>query len=174
MISSKPDILDVLHREGTELRQRGHSYWSRCPLHQDKTPSFKVDPERQTFRCFGCDAHGDVIDFVMQHRKVSFKEALDILGIEKGKPYRPNPLEVKRRQIVKVFGLWCRDHGNELARELRSLKKICAGIRTPEDIELCAWAYHKIPVIEYKLDVLQYGSDEAKHSLREEAMNGNI
>jgi hypothetical protein len=172
---TKPDIVQILQREGLEFHQKGRLDWSRCPLHQDKTPSFKVDPERQTFHCFGCGAGGDVIDFIQHHRKVTFKEALAILGIDRGKPYRPDPLDAKKRELVKAFRLWCRDHSNSLARDLRALRGIVAGIRTIEDLELRAWCYHEIPMIEYMLDVLQYGSDEVKYNLRNEAAaNGSI
>jgi DNA primase len=51
----------------------------RCPFHDDQNPSFVVFPSTATFHCFGCRAHGDVIDFLMRIEKVSFKEALDVL-----------------------------------------------------------------------------------------------
>jgi hypothetical protein len=69
--------------------------------------------------------------------------------------------------------LWCRDYGIGLAKELRALRVIVAGIRTPEDMDFHGWAYHKIPILEYKLDTLQYGDDEAKRLLCEEATYEN-
>jgi len=169
-MTNKPELIEVLRREGVELKQKGRVLWGRCPLHQDSSPSFKVDPERQTFHCFGCGAGGDVISFVQARRKVSFTEALGILGIRSGRTTRPDPDESKKRELVKAFRLWCRDHAIALARDLRALRGIVAGIRSPEDLELRAWAYDEIPVIEYQLDVLQYGDDEAKYHLRKKAM----
>jgi hypothetical protein len=169
-MTNKPELIEVLRREGVELKQKGRVLWGRCPLHQDSSPSFKVDPERQTFHCFGCGAGGDVISFVQARRKVSFTEALGILGIRSGRTTRPDPDESKKRELVKAFRLWCRDHAIALARDLRALRGIVAGIRSPEDLEHRAWAYDEIPVIEYQLDVLQYGDDEAKYHLRKKAM----
>jgi len=168
---NKPDLVPILQREGVELMRKGRALWARCPLHQDKTPSFKVAPHLQTWRCFGCGAGGDVISFIQAKRKISFSEALAVLGIKANKQYKPDPTEFRKRELVKVFRLWCRNHAIALAMDLRTLRGIVAGIRTPEDLERRAWAYHEIPTIEYRLDLLQYGSDEAKYRLQKEASN---
>lgn len=52
----------------------------RCPFHEDRSPSFKVYEESNRFVCFGCNAHGSPIDFVMQYEKCSFKEAVSTLS----------------------------------------------------------------------------------------------
>lgn len=57
----------------------GHNLRARCPFHNDKTPSFFVFPETQTFHCFGCIAHGDAIEFLMQIEKLTFREAVAVL-----------------------------------------------------------------------------------------------
>lgn len=67
----------------------------RCPFHEEKTPSFSVDPERQLFYCFGCQTGGDVFKFVMLYERLSFPEAIEFLahrwGITLPKPEgRPN------------------------------------------------------------------------------------
>lgn len=61
------------------LERRGGYFMARCPFHDDKTPSFVVYPGTQTFHCFGCGAHGDVLDFLEKHHGVGFREALDRL-----------------------------------------------------------------------------------------------
>jgi DNA primase len=58
------------------LRQVGQQYRGRCPFHEDHNPSFVVFPATQTFHCFGCQLHGDVIDFVQRKEGLSFREAL--------------------------------------------------------------------------------------------------
>jgi hypothetical protein len=172
---TKPNIVAILQSEGIELKSKGRSLWGRCPLHQDKNPSFKVDPERQTFHCFGCNAHGDVISFVRRRHNLSFKNALTYLGINQGEHYRPDPREKKKRVLVKDFKAQCAAYSDRLAWELRELRRLVQGIHTGEDLELRAWAYNKIPVLEYKLDILCYGSDEAKYHLYKEARrNGAI
>ena len=90
-IKEAADILDIVG-EVVNLRRAGRYYSGLCPFHAEKTPSFFVDPHRQFFHCFGCGAGGDVIKFVMQHRGLSFSEALEFLAdrynirIETGRP----------------------------------------------------------------------------------------
>lgn len=56
------DILKIIG-SCVHLDRQGKNYVGFCPLHSEKTPSFTVDPEAQTFRCFGCGVHGDAADF---------------------------------------------------------------------------------------------------------------
>jgi hypothetical protein len=165
----KPDILAIMQREGIELRKKGNGFWARCPLHNERTPSFKADPVRQTFRCYGCGAGGDVITFIQALRKLSFKEALTYLGMASGEQYRPNPRETSKRILVRNFKAQCATYSDRLAWELRGHRRIVQCIHTEDDLELRAWAYHEIPVLEYKLDVLCYGTDEAKYHIYKEA-----
>ena len=48
---TKPDIKTIIENEGIELKRRGRDYWANCPFHTDKTPSFKINLERQTWYC---------------------------------------------------------------------------------------------------------------------------
>ena len=57
-------------------RSRGKRAYANCPFHEDRTPSFVIYREENTFHCFGCQAHGDAIDFVMRKDSVSFREAV--------------------------------------------------------------------------------------------------
>ena len=67
----------VLGRELCEkLRKTGKNYSGLCPFHQEKTPSFSVQPEKQFYYCFGCGAGGNVFKFVMQMENLSFPEAV--------------------------------------------------------------------------------------------------
>jgi hypothetical protein len=63
----------------TDLRRVGAHLVGRCPFHEDKKPSFVVYPETQTYVCFGCRAHGDVIALVMQKESITFHEAVALL-----------------------------------------------------------------------------------------------
>ena len=62
-----------------ELRPNGRSLRAKCPFHADQHPSFVVYPETQSFYCFGCQAHGDVITFLMQIEHLTFRDAIDLL-----------------------------------------------------------------------------------------------
>ncbi|HEX6881794.1 MAG TPA: DNA primase [Planctomycetota bacterium] len=67
------------------LRQKGALYWACCPFHQEKTPSFCVDPRRGTWRCFGaCGEGGDVLSFLERFDGLSFLEALRLLARQCG------------------------------------------------------------------------------------------
>lgn len=70
-------------RTHVELRRHGNNFTGRCPLHDEKTPSFTVFEDNH-FKCFGCGAHGDAADFVQSLHGVDFKGALRLLGIEQG------------------------------------------------------------------------------------------
>jgi DNA primase len=63
------------------LRKVGKEHKALCPFHEEKSPSFSVNEEKGVFYCFGCGAGGDVVRFIELAEKVSFKEALSILGI---------------------------------------------------------------------------------------------
>ena len=61
------------------LRPSGATLMGRCPFHDDRSPSFTVYPLTQTFHCFGCGAHGDVIEFLMRSEGLTFSEALRVI-----------------------------------------------------------------------------------------------
>jgi DNA primase len=62
------------------LEKRGNRYWGLCPFHNEKTPSFTVDPERKMYYCFGCHEGGGVINFIMAMEKITFPEAIETLA----------------------------------------------------------------------------------------------
>jgi len=79
-IKDANDILQVVRSYGLELKRAGRSWKACCPFHQEKTPSFNVNPEIQCFKCFGCGKSGDVFSFVMEHERVEFPDALRMLA----------------------------------------------------------------------------------------------
>lgn len=62
--------------ESTPMRQKGRDFWCCCPLHGEKTPSFKVDPTTQLWHCFGCGEGGDAFGYVMKTEGLTFPEAV--------------------------------------------------------------------------------------------------
>jgi DNA primase len=73
------DLLDLV-QERVVLKQRGRLFWGCCPFHQEKTPSFKVDPATGLWHCFGCGIGGDVYGWVMRTEGVDFGEAVRMLA----------------------------------------------------------------------------------------------
>jgi hypothetical protein len=69
------DIVDVISHY-IRLQKSGQSYKALCPFHDEKTPSFSVSPQKQIYKCFGCNEAGDVFTFVMKYEDVSFPVAV--------------------------------------------------------------------------------------------------
>ncbi len=82
-IKQQTDIVAIVG-EHVDLKKKGRSYWGCCPFHNEKTPSFHVEPTRQMYKCFGCGAAGDVIRFVMETKGLSFMETVEDLGLRVG------------------------------------------------------------------------------------------
>ena len=73
------NILTVI-QEYVPLKKAGTSYKGNCPFHNEKTPSFNVNPEKGFFHCFGCHVGGDVFKFLELHEKIGFQDAVKMLA----------------------------------------------------------------------------------------------
>lgn len=82
-IKRRLNILDLV-QSYVPLRKAGSTWKGLCPFHQEKTPSFTVNEERQIFKCFGCNEAGDIIDLVMKMENLTFPEALQLLADRAG------------------------------------------------------------------------------------------
>lgn len=92
-IKDRIDIVELIG-ETVQLRRAGKSFRGLCPFHAEKTPSFHVSSDRQTYHCFGCGRGGDIYSFVMEREGLSFSEALAMLAERAGvtlerRPDRP-------------------------------------------------------------------------------------
>jgi DNA primase len=82
-IKAKLSVVDVVG-ETVALKRAGTIHKGLCPFHAEKTPSFIVTPERETWHCFGCGEHGDIFTFVMRRDGLDFREALSRLAEKAG------------------------------------------------------------------------------------------
>ena len=78
-VRASADIVEIVSAH-VQLNKRGRNFFGLCPFHEEKTPSFSVNPDLQIFKCFGCDAGGDVFKFVQEIDRVSFVEAVGFLA----------------------------------------------------------------------------------------------
>ncbi|GAB3952350.1 DNA primase [Spirosoma harenae] len=82
-IRQSADILEVIN-DFVSLKKRGTNYIACCPFHNEKTPSFNVNPVRQIYKCFGCGKAGDSVRFVMDIENIGYGEALRYLAKKYG------------------------------------------------------------------------------------------
>ncbi len=83
IVKSRINIIDIIG-EYVKLTKAGSRFKACCPFHQEKTPSFVVNEDRQTYHCFGCGQGGDVFSFVMEMEGMGFREALMLLAEKAG------------------------------------------------------------------------------------------
>ena len=105
-IAAANDIVEVIGSY-FPLKRAGTNFKALCPFHQEKTPSFTVSPQRQTFHCFGCGVGGSVFRFVMDYEHIDFPSAVrklatrvGILVIEKGGPSGAEDRQVETRHLL--------------------------------------------------------------------------
>src|SRR5258707_12128029 len=91
-IKARLDIVNFLSPY-KQLKKAGRNYTALCPFHAEKTPSFVVFPESQTWRCFGaCGDGGDIFNFIMKQEGLDFVQALRVLAEKAGlEAPEPNP-----------------------------------------------------------------------------------
>ncbi len=104
-IRDRADIAEVVSRF-VDLRRSGSNYKGLCPFHEEKTPSFNVNPDRQIFHCFGCGQGGNVFTFLMEIEGISFPDAVRRLGSEYGVEVatddRPDPDRSRNEMFYRV------------------------------------------------------------------------
>lgn len=88
------DVVEVIDRR-LPLRKSGRNYTALCPFHNEKSPSFSVNPDKQFYYCFGCGAGGNAIGFVMDFDRVDFPQAVETLATLAG-------LEVPREAQIEL------------------------------------------------------------------------
>lgn len=100
---ARTDIVDLIDAR-VKLKKQGKNYQACCPFHHEKTPSFTVSGEKQFYHCFGCGAHGNAVDFLMNYDRLEFVESIEELATLHGLevPYEAGtgqtPIEKHQRQ----------------------------------------------------------------------------
>jgi len=106
-VKSKVDIVEIIGSRVT-LKKAGRHFKGLCPFHSEKSPSFIVSPERQSYKCFGCQEGGDVLTFLQKYEGYSFLEALESMAARVGvvlQSYRPTEADSRRKKILEILSL---------------------------------------------------------------------
>ncbi len=105
---ARTDIVDLIDAR-VKLKKQGKNYHACCPFHNEKTPSFTVNGEKQFYHCFGCGAHGNAIDFLMNYDRLEFVESIEELATAYGLevPYESGsgPSQLERHQRQSLYQL---------------------------------------------------------------------
>jgi DNA primase len=131
------DIVEVIDRR-VKLKKSGKNYTARCPFHDEKTPSFSVNQEKQFYYCFGCGAGGNALGFVMDYESLDFPQAVETLassaglevprepgrgGRDAGQPEQSNkPLYALMEQVADYYQQQLRHHP-KVGRAVQYLKQ---------------------------------------------------
>src|SRR4030042_2633321 len=101
-IKEKLNILDIARSYFPNMKKSGANYFTLCPFHNEKSPSFSLNPELGIFKCFGCGESGDVLTLIEKMEGVDFPKALEIAAEKAGiKLVRRYSKEDEKRQLVK-------------------------------------------------------------------------
>lgn len=126
---ARADMREVVSRYAN-LVQKGGQYWACCPFHNEKTPSFHIDPDKQSYYCFGCGKGGGLISFVMDAERMEFPEAVEFLAnmYNMELPTGENEGEARLKKRITEMN-------TEAARWFRDMLSTDAGRRAREYIE---------------------------------------
>jgi len=97
------DIVDVIGQR-IALKRAGKEYSSRCPFHDERSPSFTVSPTKQFYHCFGCGAHGSALGFLMQYDGLEFVDAIEMLAGQLGMQV-PELATARDRGTDELYGV---------------------------------------------------------------------
>src|ERR1700677_1357662 len=84
-VRSATNLIDVISQH-VELKRSGSGFVGLCPFHGEKSPSFSVSEDKQVYHCFGCNASGDVFNFIEQKQGLTFPETVESLARRAGLP----------------------------------------------------------------------------------------
>lgn len=103
LVLAKIDIVDLINTHIPLRKKSGSNYFARCPFHNEKSASFSVSQPKQFYHCFGCGAHGNAIDFMMQHERLSFPEAIEALARQTGMEIPHTTTAIKKNDSLPAL-----------------------------------------------------------------------
>jgi DNA primase len=103
LLLAKTDIVELINAQIPLRKKSGSNYFARCPFHNEKSGSFSVSQTKQFYYCFGCGAHGNAIDFIMQHERLSFPEAIESLARQTGMEVPQSATTIKKDDTLPAL-----------------------------------------------------------------------
>ncbi|HLB42853.1 MAG TPA: DNA primase [Gammaproteobacteria bacterium] len=103
LLLTKIDLVDLINSQLPLCKKSGSNYFACCPFHNEKSASFSVSQTKQFYYCFGCGAHGNAIDFMMQHDRLSFPEAIEALARYTGMEVPHTNETIKKDRSIAVL-----------------------------------------------------------------------
>lgn len=101
-IKSLVDLVELIG-ESVQLTRKGKNWWGCCPFHNEKTPSFTVNPDRGSWHCFGCGKGGDAFTFLMEKEGLNFREALEQLASRAGVALPRYEKQERKRDLYSLM-----------------------------------------------------------------------
>ena len=103
-LADRNDIVDVVGAY-VSLTYKGGSYWACCPFHNEKTPSFHCDKDKQFYHCFGCGKGGSVINFIMEIENLGYRDAVAFLARRAGMAMPQEQEDAESRKRARMLSL---------------------------------------------------------------------
>ncbi len=121
-IRAAVDIVDVVS-DYVQLKRSGSRYKGLCPFHQEKTPSFSIDPDKNLYYCFGCGAGGDVFTFLQEMEGISFVETARMLAERTGIPLPEDDIDAEQASRTEAIYHALRFAGRFFYRQLTQTER---------------------------------------------------
>lgn len=139
-LATLKEKIDIVKYVGQflDLTLSNGEWWGSCPFHQEKTPSFSVNGEKQLYFCYGCHAGGSVIDFASDYNKISFPEAVEKLATEYKIPRSRVPVLVRiAKKYIK----------KNIAKETIKMEYINNPMLSYDKADIVEWIKEGIPQV---------------------------
>ncbi|MDE0411090.1 MAG: DNA primase [Gammaproteobacteria bacterium] len=108
---TRTDIVELINSY-VPLKKKGKEFMACCPFHNEKTPSFTVSQDKQFYYCFGCEAHGTALGFLMEYERLDFLEAVETLAQRAGLEIPRDRTTPEQQAYRELFGLLEQAHAH--------------------------------------------------------------
>jgi len=144
----RPSLVAIVEHSGVHLRRAGKELVALCPFHNEKTPSFSVNPDKQVWHCHGCQAGGDVFSYVMELKGIGFIEAKRYLGMDSTRRFL-KPVKSPERMVAEALVAWAKKTSLALSFRMQLLARGMTGEEGAD--ELCSRQWHLLEVMDEDL-----------------------